>query len=85
MIRTLRKVGLKSDFLYGAALASIVASIGAWATSRSKEDASAAKAERWGIFVGLWAPTIMILGLYNKMVKVEDEVLVAAKEIKNLH
>lgn len=26
-------------------------------------------------FVGLWAPTILILGLYNKMVKVEDEML----------
>jgi hypothetical protein len=38
-----------------------------------------------GNFVGLWAPTIMILGLYNKMVKVEDEVLASAKEIKNLH
>jgi hypothetical protein len=70
MIRTLRKVGLKSDFLYGAALASIVASIGAWATSRSKEDASAAKAERWGIFVGLWAPTFMGVG---NALKVEEK------------
>jgi len=43
------------------------------------------KKKTLGNFVGLWAPTIMILGLYNKIVKVEDEVLVAAKEIKNLH
>lgn len=28
-----------------------------------------------GNFVGLWAPTILLLGLYNKMVKVEDELL----------
>ncbi len=62
MIKILKSVGIRSDFLYGAALASIVASIGAWGTSRSKEDASAAKAERWGIFVGLWAPTFMGIG-----------------------
>lgn len=62
MIKILKSVGMKSDFLYGAALASIVASIGAWGTSRSKQDASAAKAERWGIFVGLWAPTFMGIG-----------------------
>jgi hypothetical protein len=24
-----------------------------------------------GIFIGQWAPTILILGLYNKLVKVE--------------
>jgi hypothetical protein len=25
-------------------------------------------------FVGLWAPSILIMGLYNKLVKVEEEV-----------
>lgn len=28
------------------------------------------KSPTWGNFVGLWAPTILILGLYNKLVKV---------------
>lgn len=28
-----------------------------------------------GSFVGLWAPAILSLGLYNKLVKVEDELL----------
>lgn len=28
-----------------------------------------------GNFVGLWVPTFLILGLYNKIVKVEDELL----------
>lgn len=26
-------------------------------------------------FVGLWVPTILTLGLYNKIVKLEDEIL----------
>ncbi len=25
-------------------------------------------------FVGLWAPTILVMGLYNKLVKVEKEI-----------
>lgn len=26
-------------------------------------------------FVGQWAPTLLIMGLYNKLVKIEDELL----------
>ena len=26
-------------------------------------------------FIGQWAPTILVIGLYNKLVKVEDELL----------
>ena len=28
-----------------------------------------------GNFVGQWVPTMLIFGLYNKMVKIEDELL----------
>lgn len=28
-----------------------------------------------GNFVGLWVPTLLTFGLYNKLVKVEDEIL----------
>jgi hypothetical protein len=35
----------------------------------------AQKRETLGNFVGLWVPTIMLLGIYNKLVKIEDEVL----------
>ena len=62
MTKVLRGLNITSDIAYAAGLLSIVASIGAWATSRSKEEAPAAKAERWGIFVGLWAPTFMEIG-----------------------
>ncbi len=62
MVKVLRSIGITSEFAYIAGLASVGASIAAWATSRNKEDAPAAKAERWGIFVGLWAPTFMEIG-----------------------
>ena len=28
-----------------------------------------------GNFVGLWVPTILAFGIYNKLVKIEDEIL----------
>lgn len=33
------------------------------------------KKQELGSFVGLWVPTILLLGLYNKLVQVEDEML----------
>jgi len=48
-----------SDGCFFAGFASIAASIAIWAIKRS--EAEAAHAERFGIFVGLWAPTFFIL------------------------
>jgi hypothetical protein len=62
MIKTLRSLGLTSDVAYFAAVASIGASVAAWFASRTMEDAPGEKADRWGIYVGLWAPTFMALG-----------------------
>ena len=62
MIKILRDLGITSDAAYLAAVASIGASVAAWAASRAMEDAPGEKADRWGIYVGLWAPTFMALG-----------------------
>ena len=62
MIKILRNLGLTSDVAYLAAVASIGASVAAWAASSRMEDAPGEKADRWGIYVGLWAPTFMALG-----------------------
>jgi len=59
MIKVIRSLGINSELLYVLGMGSIVASIAAWAQSRSKQDK--ASAERWGIFVGLWAPTFVAL------------------------
>ncbi len=53
---TLRAVG---DFCFVAGFASIAASIAAWSFKKGTD--SDAKAERFGIFIGLWAPTFFIL------------------------
>lgn len=59
MLKQLSNAGLSSDMAYGAAFASILASIVIWVLRRGTDDAHA---ERFGIFVGLWAPTFMIIG-----------------------
>lgn len=58
MIKLLNGVGISSDLAYGAAALSILGSIGIWAFYKSDDKAHA---ERFGIFVGLWAPTFAIL------------------------
>lgn len=60
MLKTLRNLGVRSDHLFIAGLASIGLSVASWASSRKAEDV--ARADRWGIFVGEWAPTFFALG-----------------------
>jgi hypothetical protein len=62
MIKLLRGLGVTSDVAYLAGMLSIGASIAAWTLSSRMEDAPGEKADRWGIYVGLWAPTFMALG-----------------------
>ncbi|MEL6149585.1 MAG: hypothetical protein AAFV33_00655 [Chloroflexota bacterium] len=59
MMKQVRNIGLNSNTLYFASIASVALSIGIWFLQRG-EDRS--RAERFGIFVGLWAPTLMIMG-----------------------
>ncbi|THG31146.1 hypothetical protein E6C64_10885 [Naasia lichenicola] len=57
--------GFKSEWAFTGGFLSIVLSFAAWLISRGKKD-SRAQADRWGIFVGHWAPTFFALGLALK-------------------
>jgi hypothetical protein len=59
--RTADTLGVACVALGGA---SIVASIATWASARGDTPEETAHAERFGIFIGLWAPTFLILGDY---------------------
>lgn len=48
------------------ALASVALSLVTWLLSRGKGDAKA-QSDRWGLFVGEWAPTFFALGVGLKM------------------
>lgn len=59
MIRLLRSIGISSSTSYLLGFASVAASIAIW---NSKKGDDTAHAERFGIFVGLWAPTFFAIG-----------------------
>ena len=67
MIKIMRKAGISSSMLYVAGLASIGLSVASWFTSRNLESRGIARADRWGIFVGQWAPTFFALGNAMRM------------------
>ena len=63
MITALHNFGVRSDHAYNAGLASVGLSLGSWVLSRFRSRDSKPQADRWGIFVGHWAPTFFGLGL----------------------
>ncbi|MBB5081449.1 hypothetical protein [Nonomuraea endophytica] len=74
MIGTLHKMGIKSSLMYTAGFASIGASMASWLVSKNAEAAGIDRADRWGIFIGQWAPTFFALGLALRMEERRDEV-----------
>ncbi|MBT2389841.1 hypothetical protein J7E87_10450 [Streptomyces sp. ISL-1] len=79
MIQMLHEKGLRSEHAYMAAMASIGLSIATWALSLNAEPgAGMARADRWGIFVGEWAPTFFGLGLALSHYEQQDGTLTAS-------
>jgi hypothetical protein len=52
---------------------SIGASVAAWTLSSRMENAPGEKADRWGSYVGLWAPTFMALGNAIQTAEASDQ------------
>lgn len=63
MIAKLSEIGVTSEMAYAAGTASIGLSVLSWVASKKGEDAGTDRADRWGIFVGQWAPTFFALGI----------------------
>jgi hypothetical protein len=62
MLRQLHDAGLRAEHLYIAGIASIGISFASWILSKRLESAGTDRADRWGIFIGEWAPTFIALG-----------------------
>ncbi|GAA3508235.1 hypothetical protein FHR32_000897 [Streptosporangium album] len=56
-------MGIKSNTMYMAGIVSIGLSVAAWLCSESLEKAGRDRADRWGIFIGEWAPTFFAMGV----------------------
>ena len=64
-IRALSEAGFRSEWAYLGGFASIGLSLTSWLLSRAKRD-ERAQSDRWGIFIGHWAPTFFVIGLALK-------------------
>jgi hypothetical protein len=62
MFRALRSVGITPDMFYFASLGSMLLSIILWFLPRSGDEADKGRPERLAIFVGLWPPTLFLMG-----------------------
>jgi hypothetical protein len=79
IMQMLHEKGIRSEHAYMAAFVSIGLSIATWATSLNAEPgAGVARADRWGIFVGEWAPTFFGLGLALSHYEQQDGTLTAS-------
>jgi hypothetical protein len=56
-------LGIRSRHAYILGFASIGISLGAWLVSRANKNDDKAQSDRWGIFIGHWAPTFFAIGL----------------------
>ena len=63
IVRKLHEAGVTSEHAYAAAFGSVGLSMLSWVVSVKAERAGLERADRWGIFVGEWAPTFFGLGL----------------------
>lgn len=72
MISKLKELGVRSEYAYAAGFASIGLSYLSWVLSRAKTGDSKAQSDRWGIFIGHWAPTLMTIGVALRQEELAD-------------
>lgn len=72
VINRLHRAGFRSEFAYVGSFVSIAISVTSWFVSRNKTGHSKSQSDRWGIFIGHWAPTFMALGVALKMEEKND-------------
>jgi hypothetical protein len=59
-------LGIRSSHAYILGFVSIGLSLLSWLVSRMRKSDDKAQSDRWGIFVGHWAPTFFAIGLALK-------------------
>jgi hypothetical protein len=62
MLKLLRSTGLTPDMFYVASIVSIVLSLLLWFVPRRGDSEDKSRPERLAIFVGLWPPTLFLMG-----------------------
>jgi hypothetical protein len=72
VLRKLKSLGYSANLSYALGFLSVIASIVIWFTQGGTDGGeSGASGERFGIFIGLWAPKFMAIG--NGIDNLKDE------------
>jgi len=62
LTKALHRVGVRPWMLQTASMSSVALCIGLWIQAKTYDQEQRANAERRAIFVGLWPPTIWLIG-----------------------
>jgi hypothetical protein len=70
-VRALHEAGFQSGWAFAAGFGSIALTFAGWLASRAKPSDDRAQSDRWGLFIGHWAPTFFALGIALKQAERE--------------
>lgn len=62
MIALLHRIGVRSEYLQAASLGSVGLCVGLWLRAKTVDQSERGNAERRALFVGLWPPTLWLVG-----------------------
>ena len=67
-MQSLHDKGVRSQHAYAAAIVAVALSLFSWVFSRrtgkdGSDSGSGSGSGRWGLFIGQWAPTLLLVGL----------------------
>lgn len=62
VIGILRRIGLRSTHLHAASMSGVALCLGLWVRAKAVDQAERGNAERRALFVGLWPPTLWLIG-----------------------
>ena len=62
VLKVLAATGLRSSHLYAMSMGSVGLCIGLWIRAKTVDQQERGNAERRALFVGLWSPTLWLMG-----------------------
>jgi hypothetical protein len=62
LVKFLHRLGLRSVYFHGASLLSICLCLALWIRAKTVDQEERGNAERRAVFVGLWPPTLWLIG-----------------------
>jgi len=62
LIQLIRRLGLRDWHLHSTSMGSVGLCVGLWIRAKTVDQDERGNAERRALFVGLWAPTLWLIG-----------------------